>query len=146
MKSLKGQEAELTLEASCTVADLAKEAAAVLELPVAKTKLTRGEEVLKDSLRLSEADLNGAELTAVVVNSIKVRRHVYNARGGAPPHRGYHLVATDEVELAPGKKLKEQWGKIVPGDGYDDSDGSENTSTPVFVSLSGVDWMLEPCC
>ncbi|CAK9066239.1 unnamed protein product [Durusdinium trenchii] len=52
------------------------------------------------------------------MNTIKVKRHVYNARGGAPPYRGYHLVATDEVELLPGKKLSDQFGKIIPDDGY----------------------------
>ena len=57
------------------MADLAKEAAAVLGLPVAKTKLTCGEEVLEDSMRLSE--VKEKELTAVVVNTIKAfKRHL----------------------------------------------------------------------
>lgn len=119
VKSLTGAGAALPLDASSTVADLAKEAATLLDLPVAQTKITCGGEVLADSATLEACQLDeNSDLTAVVMNTIKVKRHVYNARGGAPPYRGYHLVATDEVELLPGKKLSDQFGKIIPDDGY----------------------------
>jgi len=49
---------------------------------------------------------------------IKVKRHVYNARGGAPPYRGSYLTATDTVELAADKSLGEQRDKIVPSSGF----------------------------
>eukprot|EP00438_Fugacium_kawagutii_P031449 Skav200325 [mRNA] locus=scaffold1760:150800:168374:- [translate_table: standard] len=134
VRALKGDETTISIEGSCSVADLAKRAAAMLDLPVAKTKIACGGEVLEDGASIESAKLDAnSDLTAVVMNSIKVRRHVYQARGvaaldldpiglrrrgGAPPYRGYHLVATDEVELEPGKKLGEQWAKMVPQDGY----------------------------
>eukprot|EP00435_Cladocopium_sp_Y103_P011978 s3833_g3.t1 len=138
VKSLNGGETTLGVEGSRTVAELAKRAAALLDLPVAKTKIARGGEVLEDMTTIASANLDeSSDLTAVVMNSIKVRRHVYQARGGAPPHRGYHLVATDEVELEPGKKLGEQWTKMVPEDGYPGPGGYQAfpfafQSTPSF--------------
>eukprot|EP00434_Breviolum_minutum_P038435 symbB.v1.2.034091.t1/scaffold4322.1/size41248/2 len=120
VKSLNGSEtAALCIETSATVAELAKRAAAMLDLPVAKTKIVCDGQVLDESVSVATARLDDqCDLTAVVKNSIKVRRHVYQMRGGAPPYRGYNLVATDEVELEPGKKLGDQWSSVVPDDGY----------------------------
>ena len=137
VKSLTGEGATLSLEASSTVAQLAKEAAAVLDLPVAQTKIVCGGEVLKDLDTLESCKLDeNSDLTAVVMNTIKVRRHVYRMRGGAPPHRGFNLVATDEVELLPGKKLADQYEKIVPGDGYPGSPSRFDPRVYAFQSTA----------
>ncbi|CAL1134261.1 unnamed protein product, partial [Cladocopium goreaui] len=138
VKSLNGGETTLNVEGSSAVAELAKRAAALLDLPVAKTKIACGGEVLDEMTSIASAKLDASsDLTAVVMNSIKVRRHVYQGRGGAPPYRGFHLVATDEVELEPGKKLGEQWTKMVPEDGYPGPSGYQVfpfafQSTPSF--------------
>ncbi|CAJ1424416.1 unnamed protein product [Effrenium voratum] len=119
VKAVSGASTTVEVPASATVADFAEMASAALDLPSAKTKITTGGEVLSDSLKLADAKLDsGSELTAVVMNTIKVKRHVYNARGGAPPYRGYNLVASDEVELLAASPLKDEWDKLVPGDGY----------------------------
>lgn len=39
---------------------------------------------------------------------MKIKRHVYMARGGAPPYRGSYLTATDFVELDASRSIQEQ--------------------------------------
>jgi hypothetical protein len=54
---------------------------------------------------------------------IKITRHVYNARGGAPPYRGSYLTATDEVILDGNVLLANQKHKLVPASGAPPSFG-----------------------
>jgi Ca2+-binding EF-hand superfamily protein len=42
----------------------------------------------------------------------KVKRHVYNARGGAPPYRGSYLTASDFVDLDLSSSLQDQMNII----------------------------------
>mmetsp|Transcript_53836 Transcript_53836/g.125532 ORF Transcript_53836/g.125532 Transcript_53836/m.125532 type:complete len:437 (-) Transcript_53836:94-1404(-) len=125
VKSMSGSEKLVEVPSSFTGASLAEAAAAALDLPYAQTKISIDGKVLPDSALLSSCDLGtDPEVVAVVMSTIKVKRHVYNMRGGAPPYRGYHLVASDEVELLPASKISEQLDKLVPYDRFGDSDGS----------------------
>jgi len=56
-------------------------------------------------------------VNVVILSLVKVKRHIYNARGGAPPRRGSYLTSTEEVELDPTMTIGDQMYKIVPGDG-----------------------------
>eukprot|EP00928_Gymnodinium_smaydae_P090457 TRINITY_DN74250_c0_g1_i1.p1 TRINITY_DN74250_c0_g1~~TRINITY_DN74250_c0_g1_i1.p1 ORF type:complete len:347 (+),score=44.64 TRINITY_DN74250_c0_g1_i1:38-1042(+) len=49
--------------------------------------------------------------------TISLTRHVYTAHGGAPPHRGDHLTATDTVRLASNLTFREQLRTIAPDGG-----------------------------
>jgi len=49
---------------------------------------------------------------------MKIKRHVYNARGGPPPYRGSYLTATDFIELDAKQSLQDQKNKIFPLSGY----------------------------
>mmetsp|Transcript_16149 Transcript_16149/g.43498 ORF Transcript_16149/g.43498 Transcript_16149/m.43498 type:complete len:106 (-) Transcript_16149:90-407(-) len=49
--------------------------------------------------------------------TLVVRRHVYNARGGAPPYRGSFLTATDEVELDANVPFVAQEQLVFPSEG-----------------------------
>ncbi|CAE7312912.1 unnamed protein product [Symbiodinium natans] len=119
VKSLGGTEKEVEVPADCTVSMLAEAAAAELDLPYAQTKISVNGEVVPDSALLSSLELGSdPEVTAVVMDTIKVRRHVYNMRGGGPERRGYALLATDEVELPPRAKLADHLDKLVPQEGY----------------------------
>merc|ERR1712008_598536 len=42
----------------------------------------------------------------------KVKRHVYNARGGVPPYRGSYLTASDFVDLVLSSPLQDQLNTI----------------------------------
>ena len=46
---------------------------------------------------------------------LEVKRHIYNARGGAPPYRGTYHTATGTVVLDPTKKLEEQEDDLMEG-------------------------------
>lgn len=119
VKALSGREVAVEATSDMTFGELKSYVAEDLELPEAQSQLTVDGEIVPDSLTLGEAQLGpDAEIHAVVANIMKVTRHVYNMRGGAPPHRGYHLVSSDEVELYPDSLLGEQMDKLAVGDGY----------------------------
>eukprot|EP00930_Biecheleria_cincta_P057204 TRINITY_DN4317_c0_g1_i1.p1 TRINITY_DN4317_c0_g1~~TRINITY_DN4317_c0_g1_i1.p1 ORF type:complete len:614 (-),score=142.22 TRINITY_DN4317_c0_g1_i1:76-1917(-) len=119
VKALSGKEAAVEATSDMTFGELKSYVAQDLELPEAQSQLTLDGQVVPDSLTLGEAQLGpDAEIHAVVANIMKVKRHVYNMRGGAPPYRGYHLVASDEVELYPDTPMGEQMDKLAVDDGY----------------------------
>jgi len=119
VKSLSGEEIPVKVLASMAMGTLREIAASSLDLPSAQTRLALGEEVLPDSATLEELQIGpDSELSALVMNSIQVKRHVYNMRGGAPPHRGYLLVASDEIELLCDETLGNQMQSLATGDGY----------------------------
>lgn len=119
VNALSGQEVVLQATQDMTFGELKTLVAEDLDLPEAQSQLTVNGEVVPDSLTLGEAQLSpDDEIGAVVANIMKVTRHVYNMRGGAPPYRGYHLVASDEVELFPDSTMGEQMDKLVVADGY----------------------------
>ncbi|CAE7512756.1 unnamed protein product [Symbiodinium microadriaticum] len=120
VKSMAGTEKVVEVPRDSDVSTLAEAAAAAMDLPYAQTRISVNGQVLPDRTLLSSLELelsSDPEVIAVVMNKLKVRRHVYKARGGAPPHRGYHLVATDEIDLAPNAKISEQLEVLVPPDG-----------------------------
>eukprot|EP00405_Crypthecodinium_cohnii_P001080 CAMPEP_0194756006 /NCGR_PEP_ID=MMETSP0323_2-20130528/9780_1 /TAXON_ID=2866 ORGANISM="Crypthecodinium cohnii, Strain Seligo" /NCGR_SAMPLE_ID=MMETSP0323_2 /ASSEMBLY_ACC=CAM_ASM_000346 /LENGTH=118 /DNA_ID=CAMNT_0039675325 /DNA_START=17 /DNA_END=373 /DNA_ORIENTATION=+ len=41
-----------------------------------------------------------------------IKRHVYNARGGAPPHRGSYHTASDTATVDPTVSLRDQMEKL----------------------------------
>jgi len=127
VKALSGRQETLEVPLSMNLSELREAAAAALELPAAQTQLMIGERILSEGHQtLKDCDFEpGQEIDAIVVSTLKVRRHVYNMRGGAPPNRGYHLIATDEVDLEPNAPLGEQMDKLVPNDGYP---GKANTA------------------
>lgn len=118
--TMSGKKETVEVPSFCRIIDLRDAAADALNTPPAQTQLLLGTTILQPPRQtLSDFGLaNGAELTAVILSSMKVWRHVYNAQGGSPEYRGYYLVASDEVELDPHKPLKEQWEQLVPADGY----------------------------
>jgi len=120
VKSMAGTERVVEVPRDSDVSTLAEAAAAAMDLPYAQTRISVNGQVVPDRTLLSSLELDVSsdpEVIAVVMNKLKVRRHVYKARGGAPPHRGYHLVATDEIDLAPNAKISEQMEILVPPDG-----------------------------
>jgi len=58
-----------------------------------------------------------APATNSIISPLTIKRHVYHARGGAPPHRGDYLTATDSIELQSNKVLSDQITLMVPPDG-----------------------------
>lgn len=136
VKTLGGREEVIQAPLVSTVADLRVAVASLIEAAVPQTYMAVGDVVLlQDDARLYEYGLqSGMEVTAVVVNTLQVKRHVYQAHGGAPPHRGYHLTATDEVELEPDLPLREQWQALVPSDGYPGGPDPHGPIVRVFQS------------
>jgi len=119
VKSMSGQEELVRVLPSMTIGTLREIAASALDLPVAQTRLAIGEEILPDSAMLEELQIGpDSEIGAVVMNTIQVKRHVYNMRGGAPPYRGYNLVASDEIELLCDETLGNQMQNLAARDGY----------------------------
>merc|ERR1719189_2615715 len=79
------------------------------------------------------------EISVVVLNKVRVTRHVYHARGGAPPYRGSYLTSTDTVELDPGTLLSEQWNILVPPDGFREPPlGGGVKSPPLLLHACGI--------
>eukprot|EP00928_Gymnodinium_smaydae_P096212 TRINITY_DN8447_c0_g1_i2.p2 TRINITY_DN8447_c0_g1~~TRINITY_DN8447_c0_g1_i2.p2 ORF type:complete len:241 (+),score=38.52 TRINITY_DN8447_c0_g1_i2:913-1635(+) len=81
--------------------------------------------LVPESMTLAECQAaNGARWmlestvnVTAILGLLRVTRHVYNGRGGAPPHRGSYLTATDDIELDASMTMEEQMHKLVPNDG-----------------------------
>ena len=75
--------------------------------------------------------------------SVKMKRHVYNAHGCAPPYRGSYLTATDFVELDASRSLQEQI-HIISDQGHDAQLASFPTDVdaPRRWELSSPGWQL----
>eukprot|EP00971_Amphidinium_carterae_P146688 2907322-Amphidinium_carterae.1 len=71
------------------------------------------------------------ELT-VVAGELKVRRHIYNFRGGAPPYRGLHLTATEEILLDPSVAIAEQLHLCLPPQVLPVPDEPEDEDVPRY--------------
>lgn len=118
---LSGKKVTLQVSGASCAMELQRAAARALGSPLGLTRMVVGNgasgTVLDVALggRVDELGLEpDCELTAVVVSRLRVRRHVYQARGGAPPHRGTFLVATDEVELDADVELRQQVELLSP--------------------------------
>mmetsp|Transcript_28547 Transcript_28547/g.66154 ORF Transcript_28547/g.66154 Transcript_28547/m.66154 type:complete len:263 (-) Transcript_28547:43-831(-) len=121
--TMSGQSATVECTGETTVAELTK----ILQekLSISDTSYMR---ILAGSQLLApqEAQLNALAAEAgnwpsnapvdlnVIVGEMKVKRHVYQMRGGAPPYRGFHLTASDEILLWPGQALQEQLEACIP--------------------------------
>jgi hypothetical protein len=68
--------------------------------------------------RTALAELKQFSAPDQVGTIIKVTRHVYNARGGAPPYRGSYLTSTEEVMLTSNVTLMAQKSQLIPASGY----------------------------
>lgn len=85
-----------------------------------------------ETRRCSKTEAAAQYITSLVASTLErledgdqkmvVKRHVYEARGGAPPYCGDWLVASDEVELDSSRPLYEQWDALLPADGYPEKD------------------------
>jgi len=121
-KSLNGQEVCISARRSDEVAQLHGAIAEALGLPPAQTRLAVSAtgQLLAAEPGATVGDVglaSGCELSAVAVPTLVVRRHVYNARGGAPPYRGSFLTATDEVELDANVPFVAQEQLVFPSEG-----------------------------
>jgi len=68
--------------------------------------------------RAALAELKKFSAPDEVGTIIKVTRHIYNARGGAPPYRGSYLTSTEEVMLTSNVTLMAQKSQLIPASGY----------------------------
>eukprot|EP00440_Ansanella_granifera_P059497 gb/GFBE01064486.1/.p1 GENE.gb/GFBE01064486.1/~~gb/GFBE01064486.1/.p1 ORF type:complete len:408 (+),score=94.94 gb/GFBE01064486.1/:1-1224(+) len=112
--AMNGTAAEIQVTPEMDIAFLAQAAATELDLPLAQSRIAVDGQVLDQTMLLDSVGPERTEFDVVVVDSLKVLRHVYNMRGGAPPYRGYALVASEEVELMSDSTVGEQMGLIVP--------------------------------
>jgi hypothetical protein len=89
-----------------------------------------------DCIRQLAEDNSTLAVSVVVLSMVKVKRHIYNARGGAPPHRGSYLTSTEEIELDPTMTLGNQMHKIVPGHGAGKGMGKMGKTKSKFETKS----------
>eukprot|EP00931_Biecheleriopsis_adriatica_P089456 TRINITY_DN6357_c1_g1_i1.p1 TRINITY_DN6357_c1_g1~~TRINITY_DN6357_c1_g1_i1.p1 ORF type:complete len:367 (-),score=103.50 TRINITY_DN6357_c1_g1_i1:191-1291(-) len=120
VKSMSGNSVVVKVTEDTTVGLVAEMAAADLNLPAAQTKIAINGEAMPAHIMMHQLGIRpGCDfvIEAIVMNTIKVKRFTYNMRGGAPPHRGYALVAGDEMELLADEPLANQ-GLAPQDDGY----------------------------
>lgn len=109
--TLSGEKVSITTGPNMTIADLLSEVAKSFGMGVRSLRLAANDGVghLDETKTVGHHGLTpGTVLTAVTVAKVKVRVHVYHARGGAPPHRGDYLIATEYRTFDFGKPLKDQ--------------------------------------
>eukprot|EP00446_Apocalathium_sp_SHHI-4_P057614 CAMPEP_0177296976 /NCGR_PEP_ID=MMETSP0368-20130122/2713_1 /TAXON_ID=447022 ORGANISM="Scrippsiella hangoei-like, Strain SHHI-4" /NCGR_SAMPLE_ID=MMETSP0368 /ASSEMBLY_ACC=CAM_ASM_000363 /LENGTH=492 /DNA_ID=CAMNT_0018755145 /DNA_START=72 /DNA_END=1551 /DNA_ORIENTATION=- len=118
VRTMAGSRGRGGADDSAMLPDLVATAAEALGLPLGQTRLALMDGSLLDTncgLSIGQLGIpSGTEVSAIVVNMLVVRRHIYNARGGAPPYRGSYLTASDEVELDVGVPLCQQFEKLLP--------------------------------
>jgi len=118
VETVGGRTLELAVAPELALSELRVQICGELGAPMGSTQLLLDGEVLADDGTRTLAErgiVSGTSLSAVILNTVVVRRHFYKAEFGPPPLPGSWYVRQENMELKPTVRLEDQRDELLVG-------------------------------